>query len=133
MQIRLYVLLGLASAGLIGLGRVLEKRGLTDIPSLGEKWLSDKKKIQWGKIKDDFDKLLNSYFLTGIGLDFFGWILTLAALSIGEISIVQSLKSFASLVALLLGVLWLDEDLDRLEYIGTVLVILGVVFINMVA
>lgn len=129
----LYVLLGMISAAFIGGGRVLEKRGVEDLPNFSEKQLLKDGKLQFSEIRKALKKLLNSYFLSGVFLDVAGWLLTLKALAIGFISIIQPLKAFGNLVAVLLGVIWLKENLDPSEYLGIGLIVVGTVLINMVA
>lgn len=131
MQIfEIYVLIGLLAAGCIGGGRVLEKRGLDKAPHFTSNFLIKDGEIQWSNLKKVVKKLLNTYFLLGVGLDLIGWLLTLKALTMGNLSIVQPLKSFGNLVAVILGVLWLRESLDTEEYLGVGCIIIGIIVIH---
>lgn len=125
--------LGLLAAVFLGSGGVLQKRGLDELPDLSADWWFKNGSIQWGEIKEVIVTLLNVYFLVGLGAAGLGGLLYMTALSMGDITIVQPLQAFGNFMAVTLGVLWLSEELEKIEYFGVALVILGVILLNIVA
>ena len=131
LVLKLYVLTAILASVLVGSGGVLQKRGLDEIPSIDSDWFLEGYKLNLDNVKKSLPFLVNRYFLLGIFLSFFGGLLHLRAISIGNLVIVQPLQSIGSFVAVLLGVLWLNENLERNEYIGIILVILGLIFLSL--
>ncbi|KXA90413.1 hypothetical protein AKJ40_03420 [candidate division MSBL1 archaeon SCGC-AAA259M10] len=117
----LYLLIAIIAAALLGLSQVFLKKGLDRVPSL---------KLEWEAIKRAVNDLMNNYFITAVVLGLGGGLSHLVALSMGKITIVQPLMSFASFVAVALGVLWLDETLSKTEYCEIGLILGGIILLS---
>ena len=124
VMLELYVLVAIFGAASLGVSQVFLKKGVKEVTWLG---------ASWGGIRKTLGRLLNRYFFVAIILGTFGGIGNLIALSMGEITIVQPLMSFATLVAILMSVVWLKESLSGLEYLEVGLIFVGIIFLNMAA
>ncbi len=131
--ISFYVLLALIASLLIGISKPIQKRGLDELPPMADDWWIDNGGIEFGKVKKVVGILLNRYFLIGIFLFFVGWLIYLTSMSIGQISVVQPMLAVGNFWTILLGLLWLNEKLDRFEYIGITITIAGIFLLNLVA
>lgn len=130
MFIELSVLMALSAATLLGISTPLQSKGIKKAPDLRPDWWIEDGSIQWGKIKEVIGILLNKYIILAIVLAIGGGLLNMMALSRGQATIVQPLLTFGNFVTVLLGVLWLNETLDRFEYFEIALVLIGILFLS---
>ena len=104
----------------IQLGYLLWKKAGDTLPKIG-------KEPVFIVVKKFFT---NKTWLLGFLLLDFGWILSVKAVEIGALSIVQPLLSAGSFFAVLLAVIFLRERLTSLEWFGMGVTVLGVVLIS---
>jgi len=122
-----YVFLALAAATLLGISTPLQSRGIKMVSDINP---IEDGKIQWGKIKDIIKTLINRYILVAVVLGVAGGLGNMMALGRGEATIVQPLMTFGNFVTVLLGAVWLNESLDKLEYFEIALVLIGILFLG---
>lgn len=129
--IETWFILAVISPILMGSAGVFQKRGLDELPDLDMDWWAK----GLGKIKEVILIVLNRYFIGGALIGVLGYVTYMVALSnpVSEISIVQPLQGVGNFMAVILGVLWLGEKLDKSEYVWIVILILGIIFLNISA
>ncbi len=132
-MIEVYVLMALLAATLLGISTPLQSKGIKKVPDLSPSWWVEDGKIQWGEIKEVIGILINKYIFVAVFLAIGGGLLNMMALSRGQATIVQPLMTFGNLVTVSLGVLWLGESLDKIEYFEIALVLVGILFLSWVS
>lgn len=130
MMIEIYVLMALAAATLLGVSTPLQSKGIKKVPDLSPDWWIQDGSIQWGEIKEVILILINKYILVAVVLAIGGGVLNMMALARGQATIVQPLMTFGNLVTVGLGVVWLGESLEKLEYFEIALVLAGILFLS---
>jgi uncharacterized membrane protein len=70
-------------------------------------------------------------WVSGLVASSLGWILFIQAASMGEISLVQPLMSAGDFLLVLLTVIFLKERLNKLEWVGVVITLLGAVTLSL--
>lgn len=123
-----YVLLTIFAAFFYGVSVALQKKGIGRIS--GKKIrLFKKYSVNWKIVK----KLLNKYFLFGIGIGFVGTLMWLKAMSIGEISVIQSLLNLSIVVTWIVGIVYLKERLNSKEWFAVLLIFAGAIILSVIA
>ncbi len=130
MSIEIYVLMALAAATLLGVSTPLQSKGIKKVPDLSPDWWIKDGKIQWGEIKEVIKILINKYIFVAVFLAVGGGVLNMMALARGQATIVQPLMTFGNFVTVILGVVWLGESLDKIEYFEIALVLVGILFLS---
>ncbi len=98
-------------------GYFLWKVASIKLPIIGENPI---KKVIWAF-------LTSPRWILGMFCTFVGWLLFVKATDLGEVSIVQPLMSVGDLFLVIVAVTYLHERLNRREWIGLVLTIIGAV------
>lgn len=130
MQAEISVLMALTAATLLGISAPLQSKGIKKVPSLSPDWWIKDGKIQWGEIKEVIVILLNKCIFWAILLAISGGFLYMMALSRGQATVVQPLMVFGNFVTVILGVSWLGETLNKVEYFEIALVLIGIFFLS---
>lgn len=126
-MIETYVFMALGAATLLGISTPLQSKGIKEIPDLNP---IEDGEFQWGKVKENIKTVINRYILVAVVLALVGGIGNMMALGRGDATIVQPLMTFGNFVTVLLGAVWLNESLDKLEYFEIALVLIGILFLG---
>ncbi len=119
-----YVSLAVLSAFLFGVGNLLQKKGLTQLPVL--------------KIRDFLKNFIhvianlikNFYWLTGMIIGVLAWFIYVEALTMGDLIVVKPIINLNLGVIVFLSVLFLKEKLKKYETPLIFLIILGVLLLS---
>jgi uncharacterized membrane protein len=123
-----YVLLAILASVCYGVSVVFQKKGIERISGKKIKWFK-KYSINWKFVK----KILNKYFLSGIGIGFIGSLIYLKAMSVGEVSIILPLTHISILVTWVLSISYLKEKVGSREWLALVLIFLGALLLSVTA
>lgn len=116
----LVVLVTLAATIFMQTGYFLWKLASDSLPRIGE--VSTKEAV--------LGFLTNGKWMLGMGCTTLGWLLFIKATDLGEISIVQPLMSVGDLFLVLLAVLFLGERLNRNEWLGLAMTVIGAIVLS---
>ncbi|WEU40056.1 MAG: EamA family transporter [Candidatus Odinarchaeum yellowstonii] len=119
-----YISLAVLSAFLFGLGNLLQKKGLNQLPALK---LRDFLKNFFHVI---VNLLKNFYWLSGMIIGVIAWFVYVEALSIGDLIVVKPIINLNLVVIVILSVLFLKEKLKKSETPLLFLIILGVLLLG---
>ena len=78
----------------------------------------------WKMSSTDIVYLLIGFLLYGVGA-----LLMIVALKFGQLSVIQPLMCVSYVFALINGYIFLDEVVSPMQFIGIVVIIIGVIFI----
>ena len=114
------VLITLAATVFIQAGYFLWKLVADSLPRIGT-----------AKVSEVFRALLSSWrWLSGLIATIVGWLLFIKATDLGDVSIVQPLMSIGDLFLILLAVVFLHERLNRREWFGLALTVVGAISLS---
>ncbi len=114
------VLITLAATFFIQAGYFLWKLVADSLPRIGT-----------AKVSEVFRALLSSWrWLSGLIATIVGWLLFIKATDLGDVSIVQPLMSIGDLFLILLAVVFLHERLNRREWFGLALTVVGAISLS---
>ncbi|MHA1237692.1 MAG: EamA family transporter [Candidatus Odinarchaeia archaeon] len=120
-------ILAIFSAFLFGLGTSLQKKGLNIMEPLFFKTFI--KKIH----RVFISLILNKFWILGTLISISGWYLYVNALSLTDLIIVRPIINLNIVFVIIIGVLTLNERINKRELIGMILIISGVLFLSLVS
>ncbi|MHA1410259.1 MAG: EamA family transporter [Candidatus Odinarchaeia archaeon] len=119
-----YVLLAVCSAILFGLANILQKKGLNQLPTITVRGFFKKFFPTLGSL------LKNIYWISGVALGVIAWFLYIEALNTGDLIVVKPIINLNLVVIVILGVLFLKEELKKKEIPLIILIIIGVFLLS---
>ncbi len=119
-----YILFAVLSAFLFGVGNLLQKKGLTQLPALNFRDFLKK------FIHVIINLLKNFYWLTGMIVGVIAWFLYVEALSVGDLIVVKPIINMNLVVLVFLSVVFLKEKLKKSETVLLSFIIIGVLLLS---
>ncbi|MHA1835489.1 MAG: EamA family transporter [Candidatus Odinarchaeia archaeon] len=119
-----YIMLALLSASLFGIGNLLQKKGLEQIPILTVK------KFFKNLFSTIFLLLKNKYWLSGALLGVVAWFIYVEALSLGDMIVVKPIVNLNIVIIVVLSILLLKENLRKIELPFLTFIIIGVILLS---
>jgi drug/metabolite transporter (DMT)-like permease len=121
----LYVYLAILSAILSGIGVAMERKGLSQLPEITPG------KIAKNPIRVIITLVLCWIWIAGWIIAQIGWALSLQAINMGDFNVVKALSSLSIVIATILCVRLLSEQLGVIEKVGILLVTAGTLSVSL--
>ena len=120
LTILLTIFLAILAYSMVNIGMALEKKGAAELPHIEEQsFLQNIKNF-----------LKNKFWLIGFMLTNIQWVFFLIALEYGSLSLVTPMMGVGLVVLVIFSYFYLKEPISKLEIIGILCIIIGVVILG---
>lgn len=120
LTILLAIFLAILAYSMVNIGMALEKKGAAELPHIEEQSFFQNVK----------NFLKNKFWLIGFILTNIQWVFFLIALEYGSLSLVTPMMGVGLVVLVIFSYFYLKEPISKLEIIGIVCIIIGVVILG---